>query len=179
MDFEQSFSFLLQWEGAVSDHPDDRGGLTVYGLSERTHPEACAAAFVAYKAGDEAGAKAIAQEVYRAEYWQKCRCPELDPRLAAAVFDAAVNLGTRGAGICLQKTINRLGGGVAPDGAIGPLTVAAAKTLLDALAWRQFNLERLAYYAEIAQKRPGQRAFLLGWINRTLALGDLIGQGET
>ena len=62
------------------------------------------------------GAKAI----YQRDYWTKAGCDKLPPPLAMLVFDAAVSSGPGRAARWLQEAV-----GVAQDGLIGPITLAA------------------------------------------------------
>ncbi|MCS6267364.1 MAG: hypothetical protein H2174_07330 [Vampirovibrio sp.] len=35
--YEKSFEKILELEGGVSDHPNDRGGLTHFGITQETY----------------------------------------------------------------------------------------------------------------------------------------------
>jgi len=39
-DFDIALDFTLRWEGFVSDDPNDEGGMTIFGISKRSHPKA-------------------------------------------------------------------------------------------------------------------------------------------
>jgi lysozyme family protein len=58
--------------------------------------------------------------LYKKNYWDVCHCDDLPDGVDYAVFDLAVNSGTRRAAKMLQKAA-----GVADDGAIGPATMKA------------------------------------------------------
>ncbi len=64
--------------------------------------------------------KAEASAIYHARYWLPVKGDALPPGVDLAVFDYAVNSGTGRAVKALQKVL-----GVAQDGAIGALTLAA------------------------------------------------------
>ena len=38
--FKMALEFVLRWEGFVSDVPNDEGGMTIFGISKRSHPKA-------------------------------------------------------------------------------------------------------------------------------------------
>ena len=65
---------------------------------------------------------AEAREIYRVDYWDKMRCPDLGAA-ALVVFDCAVNQGPHYASKMLQRCL----GGLKVDGKIGPKTLARLK----------------------------------------------------
>ena len=167
MSFEQSFKNLLPWEGGYSNDPGDDGGPTDLGVIQ-----------VEYNAERrEEGlplqsvrniTMAEAEDVYRRKYWQPMACDKLNPGVANAVFDSGVNSGI-GRGVqWLQRAINELGGSVAVDGVVGPLTVAAANsTPPDKLIDAMLDL-RLAFL-HVAHNHEGQALWPLfghGWASR-------------
>jgi lysozyme family protein len=58
------------------------------------------------------------ERIYRADYWDKCRCDDLPEGLDCAVFDAAVNSGPGRSAKWLQAAV-----GAAQDGSVGPRTL--------------------------------------------------------
>ncbi|MCF8405748.1 MAG: peptidoglycan-binding protein [Bacteroidales bacterium] len=62
------------------------------------------------------------EQIYRAGYWDKCKCDDLPSGVDYAVFDAAVNSGPGRGAKWLQTAI-----GANPDGGIGPNTLAKVK----------------------------------------------------
>jgi len=174
MDFNTALAFAFRFEGQVSNDPDDHGGLTVYGLSERHHPDVCKKALAAFNQGNHASAKQIAAEVYQKHYWKKIKADLLDPPVAIALFDCAVNLGPKKAVKLLQTALNRIGADVDVDGLMGPATLGAANLLYADRIWPRLNLLRCKHYIGRVNKEPSQKKFLKGWINRVLALSDLL-----
>lgn len=65
-----------------------------------------------------------AVKIYERDYWQPIRGDELPPRLAIAVFDAAVNHGVSVAVKLLQNVAR-----VPQDGVLGPITLSAARRI--------------------------------------------------
>ncbi|AKC07168.1 glycoside hydrolase family 108 protein [Agrobacterium tumefaciens] len=90
--FEICQAVTGKWEGGWSDHPDDPGGKTMYGITETRWHE--------YQ--DKMGMKrtpvrnitmAQALKFYRSEFWLACGSDKLFPGVDLAVYDASVNSG--------------------------------------------------------------------------------------
>lgn len=112
--FEGAFAAVIGVEGGLNTDPSDRGGLTKYGISQRSYPDLDIRSLTLDQA----------KQIYRKDYWDHCRCGQLDSALAICVFDAAVNEGQVTAINILQGAVR-----VPVDGHIGPITVGAAHTL--------------------------------------------------
>jgi len=110
MNFDKAFETLLGHEGRYVWDSRDPGGETNWGISKRSYPT------LDIKALTQADAKSI----YKRDYWDKGQCDRLAPGLAFDFFDAAVNSGIGQASRFLQRAA-----GVADDGHIGPVTMAA------------------------------------------------------
>lgn len=175
--FDECFRLVLGIEGGYSNNPADKGGKTNYGITEATLNAAYKAGLV--KHSDIAKLTVDdAKTIYRANYWDACKCDSLPAPLDYLVLDAAVNHGTGGAGKLLQRSTNRcLKANVAAvDGAIGPLTLNALASYLGRyklgctfpveLICHVFLLERVELYNLIIAKDPSQKAFIHGWLNR-------------
>lgn len=79
-----ALDFVFSMEGGFSDDPNDPGGRTMYGISERAHPEA-------WKNGPPT--KDDAKEIYVRHYWIPLELDRLDNHFAILVMDTAVNVG--------------------------------------------------------------------------------------
>ena len=129
MDIEILIAEVIDREGGYVSHPADRGGPTRYGITE-------AVARANGYAGDmRALPRETAVAIYRRLYWQRPgydRVGEKAPRLAAELFDTAVNMGPDTATGFLQRALNALNrngrdyGDIAVDRRIGPATLAAS-----------------------------------------------------
>jgi lysozyme family protein len=83
--WEAAIQQVLEAEGGVSDHPDDPGGVTNWGISLRAFPHLGRDGILNLTRED-------AIELYREHYWS--RVPDVLPDgLRWMVFDAAVNHG--------------------------------------------------------------------------------------
>lgn len=156
--FDQAFAFTVGEEGGHSNNPNDKGGDTWYGLSRAAHPNET----------PWPPTFARVKEIFRAEYWDVCRCDELPPALALALFDEAINFGPFPAILDLQRAIalNQPGGFPQIDGIVGPTTVSRAQRFGNRLA-RYFLIERLERY-EHTESPDQLRSFEDGWLGRVL-----------
>jgi lysozyme family protein len=129
---------VLAHEGGYTNHPDDPGGPTNFGITiadyrKYVKPGATAADVKAMTL-DEAKA------IYRAKYWDALSCDALPAGLDYAVFDYGVNSGIGRAAKVLQRVLN-----VADDGAIGSVTLAAARRTAPRLLILAICDERLRF----------------------------------
>lgn len=149
--FDIAFERLIGHEGGYVNHPDDPGGETNWGITLRTAREA------GYTGSMRDLNREQAREIYRAAYWQRARCDEFDGAIAFQVFDAAVNHGIGNAIRFLQRAAS-----VADDGVVGPVTMAAVRsmTVTDVLA--RFNAARLMFYTQLST----WATFGKGWARR-------------
>lgn len=153
MRFEQALALVLRWEGGFSDHPDDPGGATNLGITWRTLSE---------WRGRPASVEEVraltledVRPIYRSRYWDACRCDELPDGVDFMVFDGAVNQGPNRAKRLLQRSL-----GVAEDGILGPVTMAAAQRAKADGLIDEMTARRAVHYASL------QSRFHLGWFRR-------------
>jgi hypothetical protein len=146
---------ILQMEGGYSNEAADRGGPTNYGITLATLKE--------WEGKDALTADDVknmtqgtAKEIYRTNYWNRMQCGLLPKGLDLEVFDFGVNAGPSRAVKNLQKIV-----GVTEDGSMGPITLAAVRTLNPRDLVARFSQERLAFYQSL-----NQPVFLKGWSNR-------------
>lgn len=158
--FEAALARTLEHEGGYAHHPLDRGGPTNRGITQRTYDTWRDTTGKAKRPVEFIDDEEV-REIYHADYWKPCACDNLPPRLAAAVFDFAVNSGVWNAKTALQRALR-----VRTDGVIGPVTIATASGTPDAVLL--LLEERAEHIAEIVQQRPGQAVFLNGWMRRLL-----------
>ena len=150
--FEKSLKIIFRHEGFFSNHPQDPGGKTRYGITYRTFRNL-------YPAGTfEKVDRKLAAEIYRDHYWVPCRCEDLPAGIDLAVFDSAVNQGQPTAKRILQKAA-----GVKVDGIIGPKTLAAIRADTDAVL-TEFMARRAVRYGNLWNFLT----FGLGWMRRLL-----------
>jgi lysozyme family protein len=172
-DFAKAIGFILAHEGGskYTNIPEDRGGPTKWGITQRTLANWRAHAVTA--ADVKALSELEAADIYRNRYWRKCRCDEIkDQTVATKLFDVAVNLGVMRRGEDAAEILQRAVNCCSPptslkvDGWIGDQTIAATNLcdpehLVDALC-----MEQRDYYLELIARNPSQKKFRRGWMNR-------------
>ena len=151
MDFDQAFERLIAHEGGYSDHKDDPGGETNWGITART------ARANGYTGSMRELTRRQAREIYRVAYWGRARADDYDPAIGFQLFDAAVNHGIGNAIRFLQRAV-----GVADDGIVGPQTVAAINSMQTTDVLARFNAERLDFYTRLST----WPSFGRGWVRR-------------
>ena len=155
MNFEQAFHKLLGHEGGYSNHHSDPGGETMWGVTIEV------ARANGYNGPMRGMPVFVAQNIYRAQYWDAVRADELPPAVRYAVFDAAVNSGVVQAAKWLQRAVC-----VTEDGRIGLQTLAAARAANSDTLRRRMLGFRLSAMTEM----KGWQAFSRGWAKRVAAL---------
>jgi len=108
--FDTCFDKLISHEGNYVNDPRDPGGETRYGVSKRSYPHLDIKNLTLD----------AARGLYRRDFWDRAQCDKLPPGVAFDLFDCAVNSGIGQAVRFLQRAV-----GVADDGNIGPITLAA------------------------------------------------------
>lgn len=155
MNFDTAFDLLLGHEGEFSNHADDPGGKTRYGVTEAVAREA------GYTGDMRALPLDFAKRVYKTRYWDAPKVESLPPSIRYAVFDAAVNSGPNQSIKWLQRAL-----GVKDDGILGPQTLAAAHAQNpDSLRLRLLS-QRLKFLAGL----PNWPSFSRGWAIRIASL---------
>lgn len=163
-DLDEALEYLLDEEGGWSNHPSDRGGATMYGITQTTYN-----AWRRKKKRPQQSVRKVskeeAKELYNEEYWQAAGCHKLPWPISYMTFDSAVNSGVKRA---VQWTQQGLG--CTPDGVVGTKTVAEAQAVVQEGKTRSvLNIvdARTVFLARLVQQKPSQAAFLLGWWRRT------------
>ncbi|WP_165177407.1 glycosyl hydrolase 108 family protein [Desulfovibrio sp. ZJ369] len=187
--FQDAHKFTAKWEGGLSDHPADRGGLTAYGASIK---------FVKDIAATTSGRDflrsidvqppitrdvirslwpAQVATMFRHKYWDALKLDDLPFRQAALLYDAAVNHGPAQAVKLSQRGYNRCvthGVKLAEDGILGPMTRKALESADTDKVVRAIIEARREFYKSIVASRPDQGVFLKGWLNRANALEKML-----
>jgi lysozyme family protein len=153
--FADAVNRTLAHEGGHVNDPRDPGGETKWGISQRAYPHLDIASLTLEQA----------RAIYRRDYWDAMRCDQLPDRIAAEVFDAAVNSGRRSAAVWLQRAL-----GVNADGVIGPITLRAAREADPAVVAARILGYRLSHMTDLSNWPHHGR----GWARRIAA--NLIGE---
>ena len=153
---------VLEQEGEGSPpyaDPDDKGGRTRWGISERAHPDA-------WKHGPPT--QEMARQIYARQYvapFDGLRDVNLDERVRVALVDDAVLSGVKTSIRNLQRVL-----GVEMDGWIGPESIRAGIAVDGQWLLIRLVQGRALRIARIVQQNPTQLKYLAGWITRALEM---------
>ncbi len=169
---------IVAREGGFVNDPDDPGGATNFGVTIHTMRRL---GLDLDRDGDVDAhdvrklSQSQAVDIFMRHYFEKPRIDLLPEPLQASVFDMYVNSGSNAAKI-LQRLLPEFGETVAVDGALGPVTAAAAGRafgragdyMVDA-----YGIARRNYYFRLADRRAASRKYVRtraggkgGWIRR-------------
>jgi lysozyme family protein len=145
--FARMIERVLSSEGGYVNDPRDPGGETQWGIAKRSYP----------KVNIRTLTREQAIAIYRADFWLPIYGDQIPPALAFQALDAAVNHGLGTAKRWLQRAA-----GVAEDGQIGPVTLAALRSGDPADLVLRFVSYRLDFYTRLSTFPT----FGKGWIRR-------------
>lgn len=174
-DFKKAKMKTLQWEGGISNHKEDVGGLTFAGVAENFWGEKYPGIFSRLKeiisqtngSAKEINKIAFADETFLNEiekfyidnFWNLIKGDEIiDQDKAQALFDYSVNSGVLRAVKHAQEVC-----GVVVDGKLGPKTIEAINNKTD---FTNALCDRRTKFLEEAAKKGSNAKFLKGWLNR-------------
>ena len=153
--WDRLFQLMLKSEGGYANHPSDPGGRTNLGVTQAVWEN-----WVGHTVTEKEMRALIPEKVeplYKRKFWDACRCDDLPSGVDYLVFDMAVNSGVGRSAKLLQRVL-----GVAQDGAIGPITVAAAQQMDASALIDEFSKVREEFYRSL----PTFGVFGNGWLNR-------------
>ena len=183
--FDECVNVVVGFEGGFSDHPQDSGGKTKYGITASTLESAKAKGWVPSNITIKNIKLDHAKTIYKKGYWDAVQADSLPHPLDLIMFDSAVNHGPNAAVKLLQKSLNALlpYTELAVDGIIGPLTLRAVNDYvgLGIVPGMYPNsnirylcidvlLNRVELYSSIVNNNRSQEKFLRGWLNRVFKL---------
>ncbi len=151
----KSLAWVLLSEGGNDDDPDDPGGRTHNGITQREYDAYCK--LNGLPGGDVwLCPDQTRDDIYRSSYWLPY-CQDLPSGVDYSFFDENVNAGLHEAVLILQRAL-----GVSADGHIGPVT---------RLAWTQADPGKLvdamaAQRAAVYRQTRGFWKYGNGWLAR-------------
>lgn len=170
---------IIDREGGYVDDPEDSGGETNFGITER----------VARRYGyirdmrDLSGETAF--NIYAKIYWYSINLDVIEmmsPKIAEELVDTAVNMGAHSAGEFLQRALNafndqeNLYKDIKVDGDIGPRTLATLKTYIYirkevgcTVLHRALNALQGAFYISLVERRQKDERFVYGWFRNRVS----------
>lgn len=148
---------VIKREGAKdTDNPNDSGGRTRYGISERWNPEL-------WRNGPPTLDQARLH--YRNVYILNVGFDKVQPPfLQEQLIDFGVNSGPQTALMHLQKLL-----GLTQDGKLGPATLGTIALRDPIRLNNQLVDDRVLMLGRIVQKHPNDLEFLFGWLTRALS----------
>ena len=167
--FEVFLDRLMINEGFYSNHPSDKGGETLFGISRKYHPNwegwklwdvlepsgTCSSRLVFNYLHDEI------KSFYEDNFWDAVHADNLPSGVDMFVADIAVNSGPSTAIKLLQKSVR-----ARPDGVIGEKTMAKILSYpaIDILGYlADYRVHHYATQTSDAERKM----FIRGWAKRT------------
>ena len=171
---------LIEREGGYVDHPDDKGGATMYGITEQV------ARLHNFDGPMRHMPKTLAVQIYKDQYWSATnfdRVSMLSQAVAEEMLDTGVNMGVSWAGKFLQRALNALNNqgthysDLVVDGLVGNGTLSALKDYLDRrgrdgeyVLIKAMNCLQGTRYIELAESRERNESFVYGWLAHRVSL---------
>ena len=149
--FDKCLEMLLHHEGGYVWHEEDPGGETNLGVTKKVYQD-----WGGTKEMIDLTVEDVAP-IYKKNYWDRCKCDELGSGLDWAVFDWAVNSGTRRVSKALQKAC-----GAERDGVIGNKTLALANGQDVKYMIEEIGVIRQSFYESLRTFKTFGR----GWTRR-------------
>jgi len=162
--FEKAMKFVRVVEGGIFNHPNDPGGFTNMGLTQRDYPNLDLKNLT----------RKQADNIFYKDYWSKSSANKLPDPVYISYFDSVVNTGVGRANRILQKSV-----GAKQDGVVGPITLGLVKKYEDPveLALKVADNKQL-FYESLVKRSDRYKPFLRGWTRRSNALKTYIKTGS-
>lgn len=171
MPFDKCLPIILKFEGGYVNHPDDPGGATNKGITQKTYntyrklwkKEPQSVRFIE---------DSEVTKIYES-YWKQSRASQFAekmPLTALVHFDFAVNAGFKQA----AKTLQRALGLELVDGIIGNRTLTALYLSDDYETAMMYCEERFEFYHRLVELKPQLKTFMRGWLWRVKHLKGIV-----
>lgn len=156
--FDLYAPILKRLEGGFVNHPADKGGPTMGGVTLASYR----AVFGSKKTVGDLKNMTDAEWAQIMEvYWDAVKADQIkNQSIANIVADWNINSGISG-----RKGVQKALGLIA-DGIFGPKTLAALNAEPQKCVFCKIKAAREQFYSSIVQKTPSQAVFLKGWLNR-------------
>lgn len=180
---KQYIDNVIKVEGGYSNHKDDSGGETCWGITKKVAEE------YNYYYDMKDLPLTLAQHIYADGYWNKPRlylAAEESQMIAEELFDTSVNAGYPRAIKMFQKALNGLNNkgtyfkDISVDGVMGQQTKSALKVYLNTrgnegekVLFNLLNCIQGAFYLKIAEGNEKNESFLYGWLKHRTVFKDV------
>jgi lysozyme family protein len=179
MNYLDAIKKVLEHEGGYVNNPLDAGKRTNRGVTQATYERFIGRKLVGPDIDASAGQpKAEAEtvmrnlsegnaiQIYKSMYWDAMQGDKIKQyAIAAIIFDQAINRGVSAAVKQAQRIL-----GLAQDGKMGPITLAAINGVKDTDFIPKYLTESINAYKTIVANNPSQSVFLTGWLKRVESL---------
>jgi len=148
---------IIEREGGskITRDPDDPGGTTRFGISQRAHKDVDIENLTYDKASD----------IYYEHYYKPAKTGSFPIDLQEIYLDMVVNMGYSRAVKVVQRAVNAKGADLIVDGKLGPKTLGAVRD--KNLEPERLTAYRVVYYVELCKKRPSMWKYYFGWYRRS------------
>lgn len=176
---DQIIAGVVGREGGYVDNPDDKGGATRWGVTEKVARDH------GYTGHMRDLPREMAVAIYEADYWTGPRFDQVhavSPAIAEELCDTGINMGPSVPAKMLQRWLTALNAkgtlypDLIPDGQIGPRTITALQLFMkargkegEAVLLRALNSTQAVRYLELAEGREANETFLYGWLHSRTA----------
>lgn len=153
-DFKQAVALTLIHEGGYVNNPDDSGGETNMGITQKDMP------------GQNMHALTVEQATayYLEHYWKALYSQIIDQNVANKLFDMSVLFGV-GTAVKILQTIFAVHQVVA-DGVFGPHTLDVVNTAEPVGLLVAYKTSLVSHALAVVNARPNDRVFFAGWVRR-------------
>lgn len=158
--------FLECRKTGLANDPDDRGGLTMCGVTYATYATYCNRR---NKKATTNGLRNLSYaewlDILKTMFWDRWKADQIENQaLANILVDWVWASGITG--IKRPQRILK----VEADGIVGPKTLAALNSRAPEELFAELHKDRIAHVESIVQKSPSQKKFLKGWKRRINAI---------
>lgn len=164
--FDAVIEIVIQHEGGLVNNPKDKGGLTKYGISQKSYPNIDIASLTV----DDA------KTIYKRDFWPVIDGDNLPPATALSLMDFAVNSNPQRAIRHFQRALE-----TPVTSKMDALTKTALKERVaevsDLEVARALNRQRARMFEGIITNDPSQGVFRAGWMNRLASIEHEISKG--
>ncbi len=160
---KQLVPFILKWEGGFVNDPDDAGGATYKGVTYETYKAYCRKKGYPVPTVSMLAKMPQAhwEEIFKTMYWDRWRADEIKSQsIANILVDWVWASGAWG----IRKPQELVG--VLPDGIVGAKTLAAVNSKNPQELFEQIKAMRVQFIDDICRRRPANKKFKRGWLNR-------------
>lgn len=178
--FELAFELLLADEGGFINDPDDPGGVTNYGITQKTYES-----FLKISVSiDDMKNMPIddAKEIYLTQYWNPlCLHSVEKASIAVCIFNSGVLYGVGTAANIAQRSLQNLGVNVRVDSLMGQATTSQLNAVDEQEYLRMYHKLLLARIETLIFNNAKLEKYRRGWSNRAhrlLALADKVSKTQ-